>query len=309
MNKNKLKRRLIGIRGNDGVIFKIIMYVLFIGISFIFLYPILQMIVTSFMPLEDLVDPTTIWIPKHFTLRNYERAWAALNAPNALKDSFIVSFVPTLCVVISSSLIGYGFATYRFPGKNIMLILIIGIFLIPNILMSIPTYVIYRRLNLLDSLKAFVYPALTGFGLRQAIFILIFYQFFKMIPIEMREAAEVDGANALTIFLKIAIPMAAPAFLITSLYAFVWYWNETSQALLYFPEAYTTLPMAVIGFRTLYESLYPLGTVSLEGASETFNQGVQFAGTILSRLPLLIIYFIAQKWVVESVDRSGIAGS
>ncbi len=98
-------------------------------------------------------------------------------------------------------------------------------------------------------------------------------------------------------------------FVLTSLYAFVWYWNETSLALLYFPNKYSTLPMAVIGFRTLYESMFPSGTVGLEGASETFNQGVQFAGTILSILPLLIIYFIAQKWFIESVDRSGIAGN
>ncbi len=309
MTKVKLKKYLFGRYGNDGFFYKALLYVLFIGISFIFLYPLMQMLVTSFMPLVDLVDPTTIWIPKNFTFQNYARAIEALNAFSALKDSMIVSFFPTFFVVISSALIGYGFATYKFPFKRLMMVILFVIFLIPNILMSIPTYVIYRELNLLDSLKAFIYPAITGFGFRQTIFILIFYQFFKMIPIELREAAEVDGASAIKVFLTIAVPMALPAFLITSLYAFVWYWNETSLALLYFPEKYNTLPMAVIGFRTLYENLYPAGTVGLEGASETFNQGVQFAGTILSILPLLIIYFIAQKWFIEGADRSGIAGN
>lgn len=309
MNRVLLKKKLMGRYGNDGLLFKLVLYILFIGIGFIFLYPMLQMIVTSFMPLVDLVDPTTIWIPKNFTLRNYERAIEALNAGKALKDSFVVTLTPTVFVVVSSALIGYGFATYQFPLKKLMMAILLVIFLIPNILMSIPTYVIYRELNLLDSLKAFIYPAITGFGLRQTIFILIFYQFFKMIPIEMKEAAEVDGASAIKIFLKIAIPMSLPAFLITSLYAFVWYWNETSLALLYFPTKYSTLPMAVIGFRTLYENLYPQGTVGLEGASETFNQGVQFAGTMLSIIPLLVVYFIAQKWFIEGVDRSGIAGS
>jgi len=309
MKSNIWKKKLFGMYGNDGLVFKTILYILLIGISFIFLYPLLQMLVTSFMPLIDLVDPTTIWIPKHFTLRNYARAFEALNVVNALKDSLIVSFVPTAFVVISSSVIGYGFATYQFPFKKLLMATLVAIFLVPSILMSIPTYVIYRELNLINSLKAFTYPALLGFGFRQTIFILIFYQFFRMIPVEMREAAEVDGASAVKIFIQIAVPMALPAFLITSLYAFVWYWNETSLALLYFPETYSTLPMAVIGFRTLYENLYPSGTVGLEGASETFNQGVQFAGTILSILPLLIMYFIAQKWFIESVDRSGIAGS
>jgi multiple sugar transport system permease protein len=309
MNKTTLKKRLFGMYGNDGLLHHAILYMLFVGIGFIFLYPLMQMIVTSFMPLIDLVDPTTIWIPKHFTLQNYGRAIEALKAWDALKDSLIVSTLPTVFVVASSSLIGYGFATYQFPLKKTMMAILLVIFLIPNILMSIPTYVIYRELNLLDSLKSFTYPALTGFGFRQTIFILIFYQFFKMIPNELKEAAQVDGASAIKVFLSIAIPMALPAFLITSLYAFVWYWNETSLALLYFPNAYSTLPMAVIGFRTLYENLYPAGTVGLEGASETFNQGVQFAGTVLSILPLLIIYFIAQKWFIEGVDRSGIAGN
>jgi multiple sugar transport system permease protein len=309
MKNHAWKKKLFGMYGNDGLIFKIVLYILLIGISFIFLYPLMQMLVTSFMPLVDLIDPTTIWIPKNFTFRNYERAIEALNAFNALKDSFVVSTIPTLFVVISSAVIGYGFAAYDFPLKKIMMAILLTIFLIPSILMAIPTYVIYRELGLLESLNAFTYPAMSGFGFRQTIFILIFYQFFKMMPYELREAAEVDGASALKVFIQIAIPMALPAFLITSLYAFVWYWNETSLALLYFPNEYSTLPMAVIGFRTLYESLYPSGTVGLEGASETFNQGVQFAGTILSILPLLIIYFIAQKWFIESVDRSGIAGN
>lgn len=309
MKRQTWKKKVFGMYGNDGLIFKIVLYIVLIGISFIFLYPLMQMLVTSFMPLVDLIDPTTIWIPKNFTLRNYSRAFEALNAIKALKDSMVVSTIPTLFIVVSSSVIGYGFAAYDFPLKKWMMAILLIIFLIPNILMAIPTYVIYRELGLLDSLKAFTYPALSGFGFRQTIFILIFYQFFKMMPYELREAAEVDGASALKVFIQIAIPMALPAFLITSLYAFVWYWNETSLALLYFPNKYSTLPMAVIGFRTLYESMFPSGTVGLEGASETFNQGVQFAGTILSILPLLIIYFIAQKWFIESVDRSGIAGN
>ncbi|MFP4178119.1 MAG: carbohydrate ABC transporter permease [Acholeplasmataceae bacterium] len=309
MQRSKLKKRLFGLYGNDGILFKTILYVVLIGISFIFLYPLLQMIVTSFMPLTDLVNPSVVWIPRDFTLQNYNRAIDALDAFDALKDSIIVSAVPTFLVVISSAFIGYGFSAYQFPFKRILMSLLLVIFLIPSILMAIPTYVIYRDLGFLDSLKAFAIPAVLGFGFRQTIFILIFYQFFNMIPNELKEAAEMDGASALSIFIRIAIPMVVPAFIITSLYAFVWYWNETSLALLYFPESYNTLPMAVIGFRTLYESLYPAGTVGLESASDVFNQGVQFAGTLISILPLLVLYLFAQKWFIEGVDRSGIAGS
>src|SRR5690554_2275703 len=91
MKKMFTKRKLLGRTGNDGLIFKIVLYILFIGISFIFLYPILQMTVTSFMPLVDLIDPTTIWIPKNFTFENYLRAINALKFWRSLKDSFIRS--------------------------------------------------------------------------------------------------------------------------------------------------------------------------------------------------------------------------
>ncbi len=309
MRKSKVKKLLFGRFGNDGLIFKLILYVFFIGISFIFLYPILQMIVTSFMPLEDLVDPTTIWVPKNFTINNYLKAFVVLKVRTSLWNSFLVTTTTTFFIVISSAIIGYGFATYDIPFKRIMFGLLLAFFLVPTILMQIPTYVIYRSLGMIGSLKAFIYPALTGFGLRQAIFILIFYQFFKMIPYELREAAKVDGANELGIFLKVAIPLVLPAFLVTSLYSFVWYWNETGLTTYYLENRYETLPVMVQAFRHLYQFYFPQGTVGLQGASETFNQGVHFAGTVLSILPLLVVYFIAQRWFIEGVDRSGIAGN
>lgn len=303
-----VKRRLLGKKGNDGLLFKVVLYLIFIGISFIFLFPLLKMLSASFMNLEDLVDPTVVWIPNNFTVRNYQKAWNVMGVMRRVKDSLLVSLLPTLCIMISSSLVGYGFARFEFPLKRLFMGILIAMFLIPTILMAIPTYVIYRKLNFIGSLKSFYVPSLFGFGHRQTLFILIFYQFFRMIPEELTEAAELDGANALTIFIRVAIPLSLPAFLITGLYSFVWYWNETSLATFYFGENYTTLPMAVESFRAVYESLYPSGNVGLGAANETFNRGVQFAGTIISIIPLLVMYFIAQRWFIEGIDRAGIAG-
>jgi len=308
MKNKKLKSILFGSYSRTGVLQYIFLYVILISISFIFLYPLLQMLVTSFMSLEDLVDPTKIWIPSKVVISNYTKASQALNLWKSLKDSLLVSLIPSICVVVSSSLIGYGFARHNFPLKKFWLGTVIVIFLLPTILTSIPTYVTYNKLHMLGSLKSFFVPALFGFGLRESIFILIFYLFFKDIPNELFESAQMDGASSLTIFFKISIPLTVSAFLMTFLYSFVWYWNETSLGLLYLKGSYTTLPMAVQNFKTLYETLFPSGSVGLESASETYNEGVQFAGTILSILPLLIVYFFTQKWFVESVDRSGIAG-
>jgi multiple sugar transport system permease protein len=308
MNKRKLKALFFGTYTKRGLISTIFLYMLLIGISFIFLYPLLQMFVTSLMGLEDLIDATVIWVPHQLAFSNYSKAIEALNFWKALGDSLLVSVLPSCAIVVSSSLIGYGFAKHDFPGKKFWMIMLIVVFLVPTILMSIPTYVTYQELGIVGSLRAFLYPALTGFGLRQVIFILIFYQFFRGVPQELIESAEIDGANSLMILFRIVIPITIPAFLISFLYSFVWYWNETGLATMYLKDNYTTLSMAVVNFKTLYESLYPAGTVGLESANAVFNQGVQFAGTILSIVPLLIVYFIAQKYFVESADRSGLTG-
>ena len=309
MKFKKFKKYMLGSRGESGFLTKFFLYILLIGISFIFLYPILQMIITSFMSLEDLIDPTVIWIPSRLVVQNYVKAAEALKFWDAFWDSILISALPTLVGVISSSLIGYGFAHYDFPLKKIWFALLFVFFIVPSLLLSTPTYIMYSELGILKTLGAYIYPALTGFGLRQAVFIFIFYQFFNMMPKEIGESAEVDGANALQIFIKIAIPMVIPAFIITTLYSFVWYWNETGLATLYFKGEYNTLQMAVMNFKTRYDDLFGGGNVGMNSANESFNQGVQFAGTMLSILPLLVLYTFTQKWFVESADRAGIAGS
>ena len=238
LTKRQVRRRklkiLFGSVDSSGFLSKLFLYIILIGISFIFLYPVLKMTVTSFMSLEDLIDPTVNWVPSVMMLENYTKAAQVLNFKNSLWDSILVSLVPTIFSVLSSALIGYGFSQYEFPGKKIWFAAVVLVFLVPTILLNIPTYVLYNSLGILKSLKAYMYPAMLGFGLRQPVFIFIFYQFFNGIPHELSEAAEVDGANAFQTFVKIAVPLAIPAFIITTLYSFVWYWNETNLAISYF---------------------------------------------------------------------------
>ncbi|MFA7075767.1 MAG: carbohydrate ABC transporter permease [Candidatus Izemoplasmatales bacterium] len=314
--KMKIKRVLFGRNEKSGLLFKIGLYVLLIGISFIFLYPLLAMFAKSLMTLEDLVNSSVSWIPRSPTFKNYDTAFVWMKFFSALWDSIQVSIYPTIATILSSSLIGYGFARFKFPLKKLLMGVMIAMFLIPSVLTYIPTTVLYKdlsilgiRLDIMDSIKAFYVPALFGNGIRQTIFILIFYQFFKMIPDELFEAAEVDGSTTLRTFITIGIPLAAPAFLICSLYSFVWYWNETALARLYFGSDYTTLPMALDSFIATYSSMYAQGNVSMDSVSSTYNIGVQYAMTLISIVPLLLVYLVAQKWFVEGVDRAGIAGS
>ncbi len=307
MTGYKLKKVLLGSRGEGGLLKKIVIYVLLVGISFIYLYPILRMLVLSFMSLEDLNDSQVNWIPTPLNFINYSKAFTALSYMKSLWNSMLLSVVPTICILLSSSLVGYGLAKYRFRGRIFILVMCLVNFVLPTVLTSIPNYVLYNKLNILDTLWAYILPALLGFGLRESLFILIFFQFFRMIPHELYEAAEMDGCSEIKMFFIIAIPLSLMAFLICFLYSFVWYFNETTLAAMYFKDKYTTLARSLMRFDETYRTRFPSGNATGAQAN-TFNQGVLFSGTLLSIAPLILVYAFTQKWFIEGVDKSGLAG-
>jgi multiple sugar transport system permease protein len=228
-----------------------------------------------------------------------------LEYPTTFLSSVLVSLVPSLLQAGVASLVGYGLARYNFRGKTLILLLILATFIIPAQNTVIPQMLTYREFGLLGSIWSLILPALMGQGYRSAIFILIFYQTFQSLPKALEEAARLDGASELTIFRTVALPAAIPAFIISILFSTVWYWNETYLTVIFLEGGTQTLPMQLSKFVQAYENLYPPGTVNI---FDRLNEGVKLAGTFLNILPLLLMYFILQKWFVESVERTGITG-
>lgn len=302
--KEKVRKRLIGNNG-DGLLQGILVYILLITIGFVFIYPLLMIVSYSFKDAKDIVNPLVNWIPTKLYLGNYDKAANVLNFWKTLGQTFVVTGVPALIQTISCSIIGYGFAKFKFPGKNIIFALVLMTFLIPPQITVIPQFLMFKELNILDSIAAYILPALFGQGIKSAIFIFIFYQFFRMIPEQLIEAAKIDGAGALKIFIRISIPMAVPAFIISFLFSFVWYWNETYLATMFFGEVIQTLPMKLDRFVATYSKMYQ---VSGSGNGQSLNEAIEMAGTLLNILPLLIVYFMIQKWFVESIDSAGLTG-
>ncbi len=300
----KVKRILLGGRGSYGVLGNIFIYMLLIGIGFVYLYPLLYILVNSMKDLEDLLNPMVKWIPTHIYFSNYEKAFKVLNYMPTLTQTLYVVLLSTIAQVISSSLIGYGFARYNFKGKNFFFVLMIVTFLIPQQTLMIPRFLMFQKLGLLNSVLSFFVPATFGQGLNQALFILIFYQLFRMIPKSLEEAAKIDGANDFTVFARISLPLATPAFVISFVLSMVWYWNETYLSSLYFGNAIKTLPMQLQSFVDSYRLLFPSGAV----VTDRLNESVRMAGTLLTIAPLLIIYFIVERWLRESIDSVGITG-
>lgn len=301
----RARRMLLGMQGTDGFLYKLLVYGLLIGIGYVYLFPLIYMGSYSFKSLDDLLNPLVNWIPTQLYLENYKKADDVLAFVPTLLETLYVTVLPALAQTAVAAVIGYGLARFDFKGKKILFVLVLATFIIPPQVTLIPRYIFFKELNILGSLNAFILPAASGQGLNSAIFILIFYQFFRMVPKALEEAAQIDGAGHFRIFFTIAIPMAVPAIIISFLFSFVWYWNETYLASIYFGDALTTLPLQLQKFVATYQKMFPAG---MSPGVNQLNEGIKMAGTVLSILPLLVVYFITQRWFTEGVDRSGITG-
>jgi len=283
-----------------------VVYYLLILIGFVFLYPIFYMVTYSLMDIGDLINPLINWIPSDLYVGNYIAAAQVLNYLPALAETLYVTAVPAIVQTAAASIIGYGFARFRFFGKKLMMALILATFVIPPQVTMIPQFLMYRDLGLIGSTMAYILPAMLGQGIRSAIFILIFYQFYRNVPKSLEEAAKIDGANSLGVFLIIAVPAVVPAFIISFLFSFVWYWNETTLASIYFGDSVSTLLMRLQRFSVLYERMRSADPNFQIGRN--INEAINMAGTLLNIIPLLLIYFFTQRWFTESIDRTGITG-
>ncbi|TDQ41032.1 carbohydrate ABC transporter permease [Aureibacillus halotolerans] len=289
-------------------------YLLLLSLSFVFLYPLLYMISQSLMRPQDVADATIQWIPKVFALENYAIAFGAIDYWKGLLNSIWISFGSAILQILSCSFIGYGFARYKFPGKSLWMALLVFTFLVPPQTIVVPLYIFFSDLGWINTLFPFIVPALFGFGLKGALFVLIFIQFYSGLPKVLEEAARIDGAGAFRTYWMIMFPLARPAMIVVFLFSVVWNWNDVFQ-----PNMYLLLPE----FFNLAQNLATFnGNASVQGMSQA-QQTVStqaamsmtptllnqiMAAVILMILPIVILYLFVQRSFVESIERSGISG-
>ncbi|GHV35510.1 ABC transporter permease [Clostridia bacterium] len=307
----KFRKTMMGSREKNGVILNIVTYTLLICIGFVYVYPVLYMLVTSFMGAGDLLDSSTKWIPSDFHAKNYQDALMTMDYWRSLLKNLNIAVWPTLCQLVVTSMAGYAFARYEFPLKKLFMAVLIFAFVMPPQITMIPTYIMYSGMGFIGSIKAFIIPALLGQGFKSAIFILIFYNFHRQIPQALIEAAEIDGAGHIRAFFRIAVPLSVPAIVVVLLFSFVWYWNETFLTNLFLGYnnnrdngGLTTLLLELQRFQSSYETIYS----GWDASPNRLNEALRMAGTMLAIVPLVIIYAVFQRQFVESVDRSGITG-
>ncbi len=301
----KLKTVVLGQNVKDGLIAKLAIFALLTVIAFLYVKPILYMVSTSLKTVADMIDPVVGLIPRELNWHNYAEAWRGLKYPEGFFDTMTIALFGSVFQVFTCALTGYALARLKFPGKNLMFFLILVAFLIPPQLTIVPLYMIYSELGWINTPFVFLVPALFGQGLRGALFIIIFRQFFLSQPKALEEAAKIDGASAFRLFFRIMMPLAGGACLVVFLFSFVWYWNMSYEAALFLSKDFTPLSlrlssmqMELIGNRAI--------DFSAGVGQNPISEGPRMAGAFLIIFPPLIVYLIAQRWFTEGIERTGL---
>lgn len=302
-SKQKVLRLLFGMKLTDGLIFKVLIYGLLVIISFVYLYPLLYMFSYSIKSLQDLLNPMVDQVPTSFYFKNYQDAFKTLKYFETMSTSLVVTLIPAILQTIVASLVGYGFARFEFPLKKTLMAFVLATYIIPPQVTMIPRYVLFNDIGILHTVYSIILPASLGQGLNSAIFILIFYQFYKMIPKALDEAAQIDGAGKFYTYFKIAIPLSVPSFITTFLFSFVWYWNETYISGLFLGRNIETLQIRLQNFVSAYNAI-----MGGQGEIDYANEAIRMSATLLIILPMLLVYFTLQRWFIEGVDKAGITG-
>jgi len=304
--KDKIKRITLdgGVKEN-GLLMKLVVYALLVGIGFVYIYPILFMISNAMQPMDDLINPAVGWIPTELYFNNFRRGFAVLHYWSTLRTSIFAAGIPALLQTFVCALAGYAFARFEFPLKRLWLVLVVATFIIPVQVTLIPRYIVLHNYGLIGSYGANFFPAALGQGFRSSIFILVFYNFFKTYPRSLDEAAVMDGASKIKVFIRIALPISVPAIIVSVLFTFIWYWNETYVTSLFVGMQSPTMPIRLQSFVAEFERLFPAEDGS---PINRINESLRMAGTLLAIFQLLVLYMCTQRQFVESVETSGITG-
>lgn len=273
-----MKTQLIGRTG--------LVLIVLIG-AFTMLVPFIWMISTSLKADSEVFTFPPTWLPEVFQWSNYEKAFNAANFGRIFFNSTYVAIVTTILGLILNSMAGYAFAKFKFWGRDVIFILLLATMMIPFQITMIPIYMLFRELDLLNSYTGLIAPNIaTAFG------IFLMRQFMQGIPNELLAAARIDGASELRIFWQIVLPIMRAPLAALGIFTFMFSWNNYFLPLVIITEeTYKTLPLLISSLSAgLYVQSWPL---------------VMAAATIAT-LPIIILFFFAQRYFIEGMALTGI---
>jgi multiple sugar transport system permease protein len=270
-----------------------ILYLVLIGSALIMIYPILWMVASSLKP-QALIFSDPGLIPAEWAPENYIRGWegvAGVGFGWFFLNSFVVAALAVAGNIISCSIAAYAFARLDFRFKKLWFTLMLSTIMLPYHAVLVPQYVMFYGLNWVDTYLPLVVPK---FLATDAFFIFLMVQFMRSIPIELDEAARIDGCGVYRIYLRIILPLSAPALITTALFTFIWTWDDFLTQLVYLsdPSLYTV----TLGLRQFLD------------ATGQSAWGPMFAMSVLSLVPVTAVFLIFQRRLVEGIATTGLKG-
>lgn len=267
----------------------VLSYALLFLLALSFLYPFLLTITTSLKPLPEIAQNPVALIPETITLEGYTRM-QGLNVGRWMFNSALVALAITVGNVLFGSMAGYALARIEFPGRTILFLAILGTMMVPGIVLLIPMFIVLRELGMIDTYWGLIVPKLAA-----AFSVFLMKQFFESIPKEMEEAARIDGASRLQMFFRVVLPLARPALVALIIFSFQGAWNDFM------------FPLIVVTNNDLYT--LPLGLAVLRGGlGENLQWNAILAGSLITTLPMAIIFLFFQRYFVEGISYAGLKG-
>jgi len=263
------------------------------------------------MSSKDVIDPSVEWLPKTPSLNNISVAGMVLDLKKTLFNSIWFSALLATGQTFVSALTGFALSRYNFKFKKLWLIMIILAFIIPVPLLMIPRLMLFISaqnvlgFNLIGTPLPQIFMALFGQGVNSTILVLIFYNFFNLIPYSLDEAAMIDGASPRQVFIQIAMKISASTVLVVFLFSFVWNWNETYVTGTLVRSSIELLPAKLNMFDSAFQAYANAGRGNAEFR---INEAYKMSATLISILPLLILYGFVQKRFIQGIENTGITG-
>ena len=263
-------------------------HLLLMPLALIFVLPLVQMVLTSFMSSAEINQFPPKLIPTSFHLEGYRHLFSETKALRWFVNTVIVSGIAVIAHLVLCSMAGYGFARLKFAGRGLAFVLILATVIIPIQLLMIPTYLMFARVGIVDTLAAAFVPWLaSAFG------IFLMRQFFLGLPVELEEAALIDGCGRWRTFRSIVLPLAKPALTTLAIITLLWSWND----LLW--------PLVAISDDTRFT--LQVGLANFQGMRRT-EWSQLMAGNVLATMPLILAFLFAQKKFIATMTFTGIKG-
>jgi len=257
----------------------------------VFIYPFVWLVSASFKPRGEVFDNKLI--PETFTLDNYVQVW--LEAPLALwlLNTVIVTVLAAVTVTISSAMVAWGFAYFRFRGRGALFMLVLATMMLPGAVTMIPVFLIWNSLGQVGTLT----PLWAGNLFGSAFYIFLIRQFFLGLPRDLFDAARVDGASQWGVFWRIALPLSRPILVVTLIFEVQAVWTDLMRALIYLRDSDTfTVPR---GLKSLVDAF---------GFGGEWHWEIIVTASVITTLPMIIVFFFAQRQIITGVASSGLKG-